>query len=77
MPHVDAAGSSHRSRRRGGPRESPQPPLFRIGRSVIRPRSPSLQPGVGKSDEPERPVGLVIHDRVQSEDETHGGLQSV
>lgn len=65
-PHADAAGSSHRTRKRGGQRESPRPPLFRIGRSVIRSRSPSrqFQPGVGQTDEPERPVNLVVHDPV-------------
>jgi hypothetical protein len=59
----DNSASSYRSRKRG-PRESPRPPLFRIGRSVIRPRSPSEQIGVGQTDEPERPVNVVTHDHV-------------
>jgi hypothetical protein len=57
----DKGTSSYRSRKRGA-RESPRPPLFRIGRTVIRPRSPSDQPGVGQPDEPERPVKVVTHD---------------
>lgn len=59
----DNTASSYRSRKRG-PRESPRPPLFRIGRSVIRTRSPSEQIGVGQTDEPERPVNVVTHDHV-------------
>ncbi|KAL2007646.1 hypothetical protein VTN00DRAFT_7628 [Thermoascus crustaceus] len=49
-----------RGRNRGGTREPPQA-VFRIGRSVIRPRSPSSQPqlGTGQPGEPERPVNLV------------------
>lgn len=63
-PHTDIMGSIHRSRKRGQ-RESPHPPLFRIGGSVIPPRSPSdTTPGVGQPDEPERPVSLVLHDSV-------------
>lgn len=63
-PQTDRPSSNNRARKRGGQRESPNPPLFRIGRSVIRSRSPSrqLQPGVGQTDEPERPVNLVIHE---------------
>ncbi|KAL2002896.1 hypothetical protein VTN02DRAFT_5613 [Thermoascus thermophilus] len=50
-----------RGRNRGGTREPPQA-VFRIGRSVIRPRSPSSQRqlGTGQPGEPERPVNLVI-----------------
>lgn len=53
-PLTTGEDASYRSRKRG----------FRgigIGRSVIRPRSPSHQPGVGQVDEPERPVHLVVH----------------
>lgn len=63
MPQDNGASSTYRSRKRGA-RESPRPPLFRIGRSIIRPRSPSDQPGVGQPDEPERPVNVVTHDHV-------------
>lgn len=63
-PQMDAPGSSRRARKRPEQRSSPRPPLFRIGRSVIRSRSPSrqLQPGMGQTDEPERPVNLVVHE---------------
>ena len=40
---------------------TPNPPLFRIGRSVINPSAVGQQPGVGQTDEPARPVNLV-HD---------------
>lgn len=65
-PRADAAGSNRRTRKRGGPRESLPSTVFRIGHSVIRPRSPlqQHQPGRGQSDEPERPVNLVIHEPV-------------
>ncbi|KAJ9300901.1 hypothetical protein DTO271G3_2065 [Paecilomyces variotii] len=45
-------------------RERIPPPPFRIGGSVIRPRSPAsqIQPGVGQTGEPERPVSLVSDD---------------
>ncbi|KAJ5216400.1 uncharacterized protein N7498_002807 [Penicillium cinerascens] len=62
-PQDNGTSSNYRSRKRGA-RESPRPPLFRIGRSIIRPRSPSDQPGVGQTDEPERPVNVVTHDHV-------------
>ncbi|KAJ5171772.1 Cation/H+ exchanger [Penicillium capsulatum] len=71
MPRADGGGPSYRSRRRGEPRESPNPTPFRIGRSVIRPHSPSSPlPGVGQSDEPERPVNLVIHEQATSPDKS-------
>ncbi|KAJ5105196.1 hypothetical protein NUU61_002543 [Penicillium alfredii] len=39
-------------------------PLFRIDRPVVRSRSPLNQtPGVGQTDEPERPVNLIAHDK--------------
>jgi hypothetical protein len=63
-PRGNLSGSSHRSRKRGAQRESPRPPLFRVGRSVIRSRSPDRQLGVGSLDEPERPVNLVTHETV-------------
>ncbi|KAJ5343320.1 Cation/H+ exchanger [Penicillium brevicompactum] len=55
--------SSYRSRKRGFRFRSatPRPPFFRIGGSVIPDRLPSNQPGVGESDEPERPVNLEAH----------------
>ncbi|KAJ5693258.1 Cation/H+ exchanger [Penicillium macrosclerotiorum] len=73
MPHTDAADPSSRTRKRGAQRESPHPPLFRIGRTVIRPRSPSsqLQPGVGQDDEPERPVNLVLHEPASGVRDAH------
>lgn len=63
-PRVDTQVANHRSRKRDNQRGSPNPPLFRIGRSVIRSRSPNKQLGVGSLDEPERPVNLVTHDTV-------------
>lgn len=63
-PHEHGPGPSHRSRKRGAQRESPKPPLFRIGRTVIRSRSPNRQLGAGSLDEPERPVNLVTHETV-------------
>ncbi|KAJ5885595.1 Cation/H+ exchanger [Penicillium tannophilum] len=54
--------ASFRSRRRRQ-YSSPTPPLFRLGRSKIPTPSPSqANPGVGQTDEPERPVNLVIHE---------------
>lgn len=72
-PHEHAAGPSHRSRKRGAQRESPKPPLFRVGRSVIRSPSPGRQLGVGSIDEPERPVNLVTHDTVVGGDDMKQG----
>ncbi|CAG7968477.1 unnamed protein product [Penicillium olsonii] len=61
--------SSYRSRKRGFRFRSATPhrPVFRTGGSVILDRSPSNQPGVGESDEPERPVHLVHHKSRESE----------
>ncbi|KAJ5643146.1 Cation/H+ exchanger [Penicillium longicatenatum] len=59
---IENDASSFRSRRRRQ-YSSPTPPLFRLGRSKIPSPSPSqAQPGVGQTDEPERPVNLVIHE---------------
>ncbi|KAJ5792253.1 Cation/H+ exchanger [Penicillium pulvis] len=59
---IENDSSSFRSRRRRQ-YSSPTPPLFRLGRSKIPPPSPSqANPGVGQTDEPERPVNLVIHE---------------
>ncbi|KAJ6096716.1 Cation/H+ exchanger [Penicillium sp. IBT 16267x] len=59
---IENDASSFRSRRRRQ-YSSPNPPLFRLGRSKIPSPSPSqAQPGVGQTDEPERPVKLVIHE---------------
>jgi hypothetical protein len=52
---------SQQSRKRGGAREH-NGPFTGIHRSVIRPRSPSNQPGTGQTDEPERPVHLVFQE---------------
>ncbi|KAJ5745253.1 Cation/H+ exchanger [Penicillium odoratum] len=63
---LESDAASFRSRRR---RQcaSPNPPIFRIGRSKIPEPSPSqAQPGTGQTDEPERPVNLVIHEPVTS-----------
>lgn len=76
MPRTDAQASSYRTRKRGAQRESPRPPFFRVGRSVIRPRSPSSQPGVGKVDEPERPINLVVHDPVTGTTDAHESSSS-
>ncbi|KAJ5272814.1 Cation/H+ exchanger [Penicillium angulare] len=65
---VENDASSFRSRRRRH-NSSPTPPLFRLGRSVISSPSPSFhqtQTGVGQTDEPERPVNLVLHESVNS-----------
>lgn len=76
MPQDNGTPSStYRSRKRGA-RESPRPPLFRVGRSIIRPRSPSDQPGVGQSDEPERPVNVVTHDHVIGSNQDGQGSNS-
>lgn len=40
---------------------TPNPPFFRIGRSVIQAPTDEQQPGAGQIDEPERPVNLVVH----------------
>ncbi|KAJ5619622.1 Na/H antiporter [Penicillium lagena] len=64
-PRPDGAEPSRRSRKYDSEREEPpRPPIFRVGRSVIRTHSPSsqLQVGVGQEDEPERPVHLVIRE---------------
>ncbi|KAJ6010585.1 hypothetical protein N7451_001997 [Penicillium sp. IBT 35674x] len=59
---IENDSSSFRSRRRRQ-YSSPTPPLFRLGRSKIPAPSPSqAHPGVGQTDEPERPVNLVIHE---------------
>ncbi|KAJ5539250.1 Cation/H+ exchanger [Penicillium frequentans] len=59
---IENDSSSFRSRRRRQ-YSSPTPPLFRLGRSKIPAPSPSqANPGVGQTDEPERPVNLVIHE---------------
>ncbi|KAJ6001729.1 hypothetical protein N7522_006956 [Penicillium canescens] len=58
--------NSHQSRKRGGARE-PNGPFSGIHRSVIRPRSPSNQPGTGQIDEPERPVRLVFQEPTAEE----------
>jgi hypothetical protein len=58
MPLTTGEDASYRSRKRGFQTGAARPPFFGIGRSVIRPRSPSHQPGVGQTDEPERPVHL-------------------
>jgi hypothetical protein len=58
--------NSHQSRKRGGARE-PNGPFSGIHRSVIRPRSPSNQPGTGQTDEPERPVRLVFQEPTAAE----------
>ncbi|KXG52664.1 Cation/H+ exchanger [Penicillium griseofulvum] len=57
-PLTTGEDASYRSRKRGF-RNANIRPFFGIGGSVIRPRSPSHQPGVGQDDEPERPVHLV------------------
>jgi hypothetical protein len=75
-PRGDLTGPSHRSRKRGAQRESPHPPLFRVGRSVIRPASPNRQLGVGSIDEPERPVNLVTHETVVAVNEREHGSSS-
>ncbi|KAJ5111410.1 Na/H antiporter [Penicillium argentinense] len=56
-PHIEGAGSN-RTRKR---------------RSVIRSGSPSrqLQPGVGLTDKPERPVNLAVHSPVAGAHEAH------
>ncbi|KAJ5090349.1 Cation/H+ exchanger [Penicillium argentinense] len=55
--------SSFRTRKRGQRSASPNPPLFRIRRSVIRaPADEQQQPGSGQTDEPERPVNMGLHD---------------
>lgn len=56
-------GSSYRSRKREFRyrSETPHPPRFVIGGSVIAERSPSEQPGVGGVDEPDRSVNLIVH----------------
>ncbi|KAJ5937183.1 Cation/H+ exchanger [Penicillium verhagenii] len=65
MP-IDNDSSSFRSRRRRQ-YSSPTPPLFRLGRSKVPSPSPCpTQPGVGQTDEPERPVNLVIHETTTS-----------
>ncbi|KAJ5710530.1 Cation/H+ exchanger [Penicillium malachiteum] len=60
---LDDDSSSFRARRRRQ-NSSPTPPLFRLGRSVVPSSSPSTQrqPGVGLTDEPERPVNLILHE---------------
>ncbi|KAJ5383363.1 Cation/H+ exchanger [Penicillium concentricum] len=58
-PLTTGEDASYRSRKRGFRGANLRPPFFGIGGSVIRPRSPSHQPGVGQPDEPERPVHLV------------------
>ncbi|KAJ6188880.1 hypothetical protein N7519_003788 [Penicillium mononematosum] len=60
-PLTTGEDASYRSRKRGFRSAIPRPPFFGIGGSVIPPRSPSHQPGVGQPDEPERHVQLVIH----------------
>ncbi|EPS27474.1 hypothetical protein PDE_02417 [Penicillium oxalicum 114-2] len=59
MPQGKFSISRHRSSKRDSRAESPKPPVLRIGRSVIRPRSPSQQIGAESTDEPARPVNLV------------------
>lgn len=61
-PLTTGEDASYRSRKRGFRSAIPRPPFFGIGGSVIRPRSPSHQPGVGQPDEPERPVHLVLRE---------------
>ncbi|OXN03192.1 hypothetical protein CDV58_07593 [Aspergillus fumigatus] len=56
--------SANRGRKRGPGREPPEPTVFQIGRSVIRP-TPSTeqqQIGTGNAEEPARPVNLIAHD---------------
>lgn len=48
---------------------TPNPPLFRIGRSVIDPVPSEQQIGAGQIDEPERPVNLVLHESGENEGE--------
>jgi hypothetical protein len=59
---IPLSDDSFRSRKRGVRSSTPNPPIFRIGRSVIHPPANEQQPGAGQTDEPERPVHLVIHD---------------
>lgn len=56
-------GSSYRSRKREFRyrSETPHPPHFRIGGSVIADRPAPEQPGVGGVDEPDRSVNLIVH----------------
>ncbi|KAJ5899812.1 Cation/H+ exchanger [Penicillium taxi] len=79
IPHThstataEQTGSSFRPRKRSRTHESPHPPVFRIGHSVIPPPSPvnTDQPGVGIINEPERPVNLATHNSRASSDEGH------
>ncbi|KAJ5928073.1 Cation/H+ exchanger [Penicillium verhagenii] len=72
MP-IENDSSSFRSRRRRQ-YSSPTPPLFRLGRSKVPSPSPGpTQPGVGQTDEPERPVNLVIHETIPSASGTRKG----
>lgn len=66
MPITDASNS--RGRKRGNGRDGPpRQTVFRIGRSIIRPSSPTAQtqPGTGNEEEPERPVTLITHEADQ------------
>ncbi|GAD97823.1 Na/H antiporter, putative [Paecilomyces variotii No. 5] len=62
--HSTATRDQDRSALGRNRRERVAPAPFRIGGSVIRPRSPAsqLQPGIGQNGEPERPINLVSDD---------------
>ncbi|KAF9893556.1 hypothetical protein FE257_010868 [Aspergillus nanangensis] len=63
IPDVEGT-NNNRNRRRGAEREVPRSTVFQIGRPTIRNAAVEEHPqlGVGHTDEPARPVNLVVHE---------------
>ncbi|KAE8150748.1 Sodium/hydrogen exchanger family-domain-containing protein [Aspergillus avenaceus] len=61
--HSTATQANNQGRKRPGARETPQPGVLQLSKSVIRsPASTGQQLGTGYEGEPERPVNLVTHE---------------